>query len=51
MPLEHPVISRTIGLTQRTGRSLSPAAAAFARLLTQASRATTRRGLRRSGVG
>jgi DNA-binding transcriptional LysR family regulator len=50
VPLEHPVISRTIGLTQRTGRSLSPAAAAFARLLTQASRATTRRGLRRSGV-
>lgn len=50
VPLEHPVISRTIGLTQRTGRSLSPAAAAFARLLTQASRATTRRGLRRSGA-
>jgi DNA-binding transcriptional LysR family regulator len=46
VPLEHPAISRTIGLTQRTGRSLSPAAAAFARLLTQASRATTRRGPR-----
>ena len=43
VPLEHPVISRTIGLTQRTGRSLSPAAEAFARLLTQASRATVRR--------
>ena len=50
VPLEHPIISRTIGLTQRTGRSLSPAAAAFARLLTQASRATTRRGPRRSGA-
>lgn len=43
VPLEHPAISRTIGLTQRTGRSLSPAAAAFAQLLTQASRATARR--------
>jgi DNA-binding transcriptional LysR family regulator len=43
VPLAHPVIRRTIGLTQRTGRSLSPAAAAFARLLTQASRATGRR--------
>ena len=40
--LEHPSISRTIGLTQRTGRSLSPAAAAFAELITQASQATAR---------
>lgn len=38
--LEDPAISRTIGLIRRTGRSLSPAATAFAQLLTQASRAT-----------
>lgn len=40
--LENPAITRTIGLIRRTGRSLSPAAAAFARLLTQASRATAK---------
>ncbi|MBW0172351.1 MAG: LysR family transcriptional regulator [Hydrogenophaga sp.] len=40
--LEHPAIHRTIGLTQRTGRTLSPAAAAFAQLITQASQATAR---------
>lgn len=37
--LENPSISRTIGLIQRRGRSLSPAASAFSQLLTQASRA------------
>lgn len=41
--LEQPAITRTIGMIRRTGRSLSPAATAFARLLTQASRATVRR--------
>ncbi|MDP3836275.1 MAG: LysR family transcriptional regulator [Hydrogenophaga sp.] len=40
--LENPAIHRTIGLIRRTGRSLSPAAAAFAHLLTQASRATAK---------
>lgn len=40
--LEQPAITRTIGMIRRTGRSLSPAAAAFERLLTQASRATVR---------
>jgi DNA-binding transcriptional LysR family regulator len=44
--LDHPSITRTIGIIRRRGRSLSPAAEAFARLLTQASRATGR-GLRR----
>ena len=38
--LEQPEISRTIGIITRRGRSLSPAAAAFADLLTQASRGT-----------
>lgn len=37
--LEKPDITRTIGLIQRTGRSLSPAAAAFVKLLDQAGRA------------
>ncbi|MES2941015.1 MAG: LysR family transcriptional regulator [Pseudomonadota bacterium] len=36
--LEAPAISRTIGMIRRRGRSLSPAAAAFAQLLTQASK-------------
>ncbi|AMO22900.1 LysR family transcriptional regulator [Ramlibacter solisilvae] len=40
VPLDKPAITRTIGLVKRTGRSLSPAAAAFARMLTQASRAS-----------
>ena len=40
VPLEKPAIGRTIGMIRRSGRSLSPAAAAFAALLTQASRAT-----------
>jgi DNA-binding transcriptional LysR family regulator len=40
VPLEKPAIGRTIGMIRRSGRSLSPAAAAFADLLTQASRAT-----------
>ena len=40
VPLEKPAIGRTIGMIRRSGRSLSPAAAAFVDLLTQASRAT-----------
>lgn len=40
--LEKPSITRTIGLIRRSGRSLSPAAAAFASLLTRASRASAR---------
>jgi DNA-binding transcriptional LysR family regulator len=40
--LEKPAISRTIGVIRRAGRSLSPAGEAFARLLTQASRATAK---------
>jgi DNA-binding transcriptional LysR family regulator len=36
--LDKPQIFRTLGIIRRSGRSLSPAAAAFARLLTQASR-------------
>ncbi len=34
--LEHPSISRTLAIVRRSGRSLSPAAAAFAQLLTAA---------------
>lgn len=45
--LEQPAITRTIGMIRRTGRSLSPAATAFARLLTQASRASLRAGRRK----
>ncbi len=36
--LEQPSISRTLAIVRRTGRSLSPAAAALARLLTSAGR-------------
>jgi DNA-binding transcriptional LysR family regulator len=36
--LEDPAVTRTIGLIQRAGRSLSPAAQAFVQLLMQASR-------------
>lgn len=39
VPLEQPAIGRTIGLIRRSGRSLSPAAAAFVKLLTQEGRA------------
>jgi DNA-binding transcriptional LysR family regulator len=46
VPLTQPSITRTIGMIQRAGRSLSPAATAFARLLTQASRDTARSGRR-----
>ncbi|MBI5277467.1 MAG: LysR family transcriptional regulator [Burkholderiales bacterium] len=46
VPLEKPEISRTIGLSQRAGRSLSPAAAAFAQALTEASRRDARSALR-----
>jgi DNA-binding transcriptional LysR family regulator len=41
--LDHPVVTRTIGMLRRRGRTLAPAAEAFARLLTQASRATGRK--------
>jgi DNA-binding transcriptional LysR family regulator len=34
--LEKPVVHRTVGLIRRTGRSLSPAAAAFSKLVTRA---------------
>jgi DNA-binding transcriptional LysR family regulator len=37
--LEKPEIARTIGISRRSGRSLSPAAAGFVELLTRASRA------------
>ena len=40
--LEQPDITRTIGRIQRAGRSLSPAAQAFAAMLMQASRAKAR---------
>lgn len=48
VPLEQPAIGRTIGIIRRSGRSLSPAAAAFAKLLTQESRARAK-GRRASG--
>lgn len=38
VPLEQPAIARTIGMIRRTGRSLSPAASAFAEMITRASR-------------
>jgi DNA-binding transcriptional LysR family regulator len=38
--LERPAIGRTLAILRRSGRSLSPPAAAFVRLLTQASRGT-----------
>ena len=38
--LEQPAIHRTLALVKRSGRSLSPAAAAFAKLVTDASRTT-----------
>lgn len=44
--LEKPAIMRTIGMIRRSGRSLSPAAESFARLLTEASRASGKRRLR-----
>ena len=44
VPLTNPSITRTIGLIRRRGRSMSPAAAAFAALLTQASRARGKTG-------
>jgi DNA-binding transcriptional LysR family regulator len=48
--LESPAISRTIAIVRRTGRSLSPAAEAFAKLLASAGRGALkplRRGLSR----
>lgn len=47
VPLEDPVITRTVGLLRRTGRSLSPAAEAVAQLLTEAIRAKGQAGKRR----
>jgi DNA-binding transcriptional LysR family regulator len=41
--LDRPVVTRTIGMIRRRGRTLSPAAEAFTKLLTQASRATGKR--------
>jgi DNA-binding transcriptional LysR family regulator len=38
--LERPAITRTLAIVRRSGRSLSPAAAAFERLLTKAGRAS-----------
>ncbi|MFC5499732.1 LysR family transcriptional regulator [Caenimonas terrae] len=46
IPLEPPV-TRTIGLIQRAGRTLSPAADAFAQLLVAASRSRSRKTRRR----
>jgi DNA-binding transcriptional LysR family regulator len=40
--LEKPAISRTLAIVRRTGRSLSPAAAAFAKLLTAAGKGKLR---------
>jgi DNA-binding transcriptional LysR family regulator len=40
--LEDPSISRSVGLVRRTGRSLTPAAEAFAGLVIDASRARSR---------
>jgi DNA-binding transcriptional LysR family regulator len=42
VPLK-PIVTRTIGIISRAGRTMSPAADAFARLLVQASRASERR--------
>ena len=42
-----PPVTRTIGLIQRAGRTLSPAAAAFAKLLVEASRTRSGRARRR----
>jgi len=47
VPLEGPKITRTVGMLCRTGRSLSPAAESFAKILTDAIRvqsSATRRG-------
>jgi DNA-binding transcriptional LysR family regulator len=38
VPIEDPVVTRTVGLLRRRGRSLSPAAEAVARILTEAIR-------------
>src|SRR4030095_14240113 len=46
IPLD-PRVTRTIGLIQRAGRTLSPAADAFAKLLVEASRTRSGRGRRR----
>ena len=52
--LNTPVVHRTLAIVRRRGRSLSPAAAAFARLLTSAGRAPRRGTLlagTRAGMG
>jgi DNA-binding transcriptional LysR family regulator len=40
--LDGPAVHRTIGIIQRTGRSMSPAAIALAKLITHAGRATSK---------
>ena len=43
VPLSEPAITRTIGMVTRSGRSLSPAAEAFAQMLGRAARSPARR--------
>jgi hypothetical protein len=49
--LESPGISRTIAIVRRTGRSLSPAAQAFAKLLASAGRGALKPLRRGRAVG
>ena len=49
--LEQPAISRTIAIVRRTNRSLSPAAAAFAAMLTAAGRTTLKAMHKRQKAG
>jgi DNA-binding transcriptional LysR family regulator len=49
VPLEEPVITRTIGMLRRSGRSLSPAAEAVLQLLTEAIQAKGKAKPRRRG--
>lgn len=51
IPLERPTITRTVGLIQRTGRTLSPAASAFVKLLVQGPRPPSNRGGRTRNPG
>jgi DNA-binding transcriptional LysR family regulator len=46
IPLAKPGVTRTIGMIRPKGRTLSPAAASFARMLTRASRAMLKTGRR-----
>jgi DNA-binding transcriptional LysR family regulator len=43
IPLERPTVTRTVGVIQRAGRTLSPAASAFTKLLVDGSRMPTSR--------